>query len=308
LDGAGSLGLDSPYGFDAYHGIRCYVAENVKPDDIIHAHLFPPILYLSLLKLLAGLRCHLICTEHSTSNRRRNIVLGRFLDTVTYAAYERVIAISEGVEQELLKWKPGLKEKTRVIFNGMDLYFGRVLQRGPKKRLKVLSVGNLRAVKNYDNALKAVALRRDWDFEYHIAGKGQYGEELSQLCKRLDLESRVCFLGYVDSIPELLASADIFLMPSHWEGFGLAAVEAMNASLPLVVSNVAGLREVVDGDAACALLVDPESPKSIAGGIRQLLTSPDLRLQLGAAAFHQAQRFSVDRMVEDYLDLYGELG
>jgi glycosyltransferase involved in cell wall biosynthesis len=127
------------------------------------------------------------------------------------------------------------------------------------------------------------------------------------LRRELGIESKVHFLGHVDSIPDLLAGADIFLMPSNWEGFGLSAVEAMNASLPLVVSNVPGLREIVNGGPACALLVDPESPEAIAAGLRQLLVSPALRGQFGKNAFKQAQNFSINSMVESYINLYDEL-
>jgi glycosyltransferase involved in cell wall biosynthesis len=168
-------------------------------------------------------------------------------------------------------------------------------------------VGNLRPVKNYDNALKAISLLDEFDFEYQIAGKGEREEDLARICRELGLASKVCFLGYIESASDLFASADIFLMPSKWEGFGLAAVEAMNASLPLVVSDVAGLREVVNSPAPCALLVNPESPASIAEGIRQLLISPSLRLQLGSNAFQQARKFGGDPMVENYVSFYAEL-
>jgi glycosyltransferase involved in cell wall biosynthesis len=307
VDGAQSLGLRSPYDLRAFYGIYRYLAKNVRPADIVHVQLFPPLFYVSLLNLLGLCRCQLVCTENSTSNRRRGTILGQLVDTITYSGYKRLVAISAGVEHGLLDWKPGLKGKTRVIFNGVNLPFESVIRRERKERLKVLSIGNLRPVKNFETALKAVALLGDLDFEYQIAGKGESADSLQRLSKELGLESKVRFLGYVESIPELLASADIFLMPSHWEGFGLAAVEAMNASLPLVVSAVAGLREVVDSTPPCALFVDPKSPASIAEGIRQLLLSPSLRLQFGENAFQQAPKFGVDQMVENYLCLYAEL-
>jgi glycosyltransferase involved in cell wall biosynthesis len=281
--------------------------KNVKPNDIVHVHLFPPILYVSLLRMIAHFPCHLVCTEHSTFNHRRGTFLGNILDTIIYPGYEQVIAISEGVKQELLNWRPGLKGKTRVIHNGVPLYFQSVLRRRPKARLKVLSIGNLRPAKNYDNALKAVALLGDLDFEYQIAGKGECRRSLLQLCEQLGIQSKVQFLGYAETVLELLASADIFLMPSRWEGFGLAAVEAMNAGLPLVVSNVTGLQEIVRGDSTCAVLVDPDSPEAIAEGLRQLINFRELRLQLGENAFRNAQKFNNDQMVEKHLSLYAEL-
>jgi glycosyltransferase involved in cell wall biosynthesis len=307
IDGAKSLGLKSPYEVRAFHGIYRYLVNYVKPEDIVHVHLFPPILYLSLLNIVGQSQCHLVCTEHSTSNRRRDTVFGRIVDMVTYTEYEQVIAISAAVEEKLLKWKPGLKGKTCVIHNGVDLIHKQIIEHPARQHLKVLSVGNLRPMKNYGHALEAVALLRDLDFEYCIAGEGTCQEDLFRLCRELDLESKVHFLGYVESVPDLLTAADIFLMPSKWEGFGLAAVEAMNASLPLVVSDVPGLREIVNSGSPCALLVDPESPEAIAAGLRQLLASPELRLRFGENAFKQAQNFSVDQMVEDHINLYGTL-
>jgi glycosyltransferase involved in cell wall biosynthesis len=307
LDGTYSLGLKSPYALRAVLGIQQYVRNQVQPEDIIHVHLFPPLFYLSLLKILGQVPCQLVCTEHSTSNHRRGTILGHLLDSLTYAGYNQVIAISEGVEEELLKWKPRLKGKTSVIHNGGNLYYMRAIRRDPKKSIRVLSVGNLYHKKNLDTALEAVALLEDLDFEYCIAGKGECEKSLIRLCHRLGIESKVRFLGYVENVAALLAKADIFLMPSRWEGFGLAAVEAMNASLPLVVSNVAGLREVVNSNATCALLIEPEDPVSIAAALRQLLISHDLRIALGENAFQQAQNFSVERMVKNHLDLYGQL-
>jgi glycosyltransferase involved in cell wall biosynthesis len=307
LTGTRSLGLKSPYTLRAIFEIQRYLRKNVSPGDIVHVHLFPPLIYLSFLRIMGQVRCHLVCTEHSTSNRRRGTFFGRMLDLLTYAGYERIVAISAGVEQELLHWKPNLKGRTKIVFNGANLPFQHEIQRKPRQRLKVLSLGNLRPAKNYANALKALALLEDLDFEYHIAGEGELRAELQQLCQELGLEAKVRFLGYVEAIPELLAATDIFLMPSKWEGFGLAAVEAMNASLPLVVTNVAGLREVVNNVTPCALLVDPEDPEAIATAVRQLLLSPVLRLQLGKNAFRQAAKFSVDQMVEYYLNLYVEL-
>ena len=307
VDGAQSLGLKSPYELKAFLGIHQYMLKNVQLEDIVHVHLFPPLIYVSLLSFSRKFKCHFVCTEHSTSNRRRGTILGCILDTVTYSGYERIIAISKGVEQELLNWKPELQEKTRVIFNGVKLSSESKLHREPRKHLKVLSVGNFRLAKNYANALKAVALLKDLDFEYNSAGKGEEQDNLMRLCQELGIELKVRFLGYVEPPHELFASADIFLMPSKWEGFGLAAVESMNASLPLVISNIAGLREIVNSDPPCAVLVDPESPESIADGLERLLISSELRLQLGENAFKRAKKFNIDQMVENYIDLYAEI-
>ena len=68
IDHAQSLGLKSPYDVRAFLGIQRYLVKNVRPGDILHVHLFPPVLYLSLFKWLGLVRGHLVFTEHSTSN------------------------------------------------------------------------------------------------------------------------------------------------------------------------------------------------------------------------------------------------
>jgi glycosyltransferase involved in cell wall biosynthesis len=304
LDGARSLGLKTPYRPAAAAGIYRYLRAGVGPADLVHAHLFPPNFYLSALKLAGAVPCRMICTEHSTSNRRRRHPIGKWIDAVTYAGFDRIVAISEGAGAELAGWKPGLADKTVVIRNGARLRFDRFTERGSRERPVIVSIGRLHRIKNYRNALRAVALLDDLDFRYRIAGEGTEAGPLRELCRELGLESRVEFLGYVPEPSDLLAAGDLFLIPSHWEGFGLAAVEAMNAGLPVVASDVPGLREIVAGEPPCGILVDPDSPAAIAAGLRQLLLSPELRLQYGKNAFARSGEHGEARMVAEYLDLY----
>jgi glycosyltransferase involved in cell wall biosynthesis len=152
-----------------------------------------------------------------------------------------------------------------------------------------------------------VSLINGIDFEYRIAGTGSEEEKLQTASNHLGIGSRVKFLGFVADMLPVWEDADIFLMPSLWEGFGLAAVEAMNASLPLVVSDVPGLREIIDTSRECAIVVDPLSSRSIAEALIRLLESDDLRSTLGLQAFNAAGRFEENHMVDAYFDLYCEL-
>ena len=110
-----SLGYRSPYHIRAFNGVRRYIKENVRQGDIIHTHLFPTSLYLSLLNKMGFVKVPLVCTEHSTSNRRRKTFIGRMLDTFTYIGYDRVVSISEDTQRALLEWKPELAGKTNVF-------------------------------------------------------------------------------------------------------------------------------------------------------------------------------------------------
>jgi glycosyltransferase involved in cell wall biosynthesis len=300
-----SLRLPSPYSPAAIPRLARHLARTVRPGDVVHAHLFPTSAYLVALRragLLRGTR--LVFTEHSTANRRRGTRLGRLVDRAVYAEMDEVIAISEGTADALVNWMPDISGRIRVVHNGVPLRHGAVTFRRPNDRPRVVSLGNLRYTKNYGVALEAVALLRDLDFEYDIAGEGVDRPMLEAKIDALGLSHKVRLLGYVNDPYELLHTADVFFMPSIIEGFGLAAVEAMNASLPIVASAVPGLREVI-GDTCCGRLVDPRSPADMAGALRAVLTTDDAgREAMGRAAFARAQAFDENVMIEGYLSCY----
>lgn len=307
LEYSTSLGLRSPYGLKALNGIRRYIRDYIKEGDLIHAHLFPTNLYLSILKQLGMISVPNVATEHSTSNRRREYWAGSVIDTVVYRGFDKIFAISEGVEQELLRWQPQLREKTVVVMNGSRLLFDQPLLRESSSPAIVLSVGILCKQKNYKMALSAFSLLKDYDVEYWIAGEGPDRKLLEQYASVLGIGSKVKFLGYVEDIKPVLEQADLFLMPSLREGFGLAAVEAMNASLPVIASDISGLREVVAAEPACAVLIDPLSPPTIADALRALLDSRERRISMGRNGFTRSTLFDEDKMFESYLHQYREV-
>ena len=103
---------------------------------------------------------------------------------------------------------------------------------------------------------------------------------------------------------ELLKMADIYVHPPAFEGFGIAAAEAMAAGKPIVATNVPGLAQVV-GDAA--ILVEPGDSAALAREVCNLIKSGDRRSQLSRVAVERVQRFSIERTVAAYIDLYSSV-
>lgn len=307
LNGAQSLGFDSPYHLKVISKISQYLSENVKQGDIIHAHLFPVLIYMSMLKIFGKLKNPLLFTEHNTSNRRRNSVVGKLVDNFTYRGCDKIVAISQGTQDSLLKWKPNIAPKVRVINNGVQLYFTNFIIRPNKGKIKIVSIGRLTAQKNYEVALKAISLIGNYNFEYYIAGDGINLKVLKHLSKKLGIENKVKFMGHVHNIPELLKEADIFFMPSLWEGFGLSAVEAMNAGLPIVASDTPGLAEVLQNKESCALFCDPKSPQSMSEKLEVFIGSHPKRISYGRNGFEHSKKYNQSKMVDEYMKMYNEL-
>ncbi len=301
-----SMNLGSSYNPFALIKIWRFLKKSTGPNDVVHAHLFPSNLYVSVLKQLGVISVSTFTTEHSTSNSRRGTILGSFIDYFVYRGFDRIFAISSGAKDKLVEWKPWLSSKIEVIPNGIQPRFNQALVRKDKEALVILSIGHLREAKNYKAMLAALADLTDENFEYWIAGEGKEQTALERYATVLGLGNKVRFLGYVSDLRPVLLEADIFLMASRWEGFGLAAVEAMNASLPVIASDVSGLREVVSSSAPCAILVDPRSTDQIAQAVLRLLHSKKERDVLGANGFERSNSFTAEKMIESYLNAYSK--
>ncbi|OUQ33622.1 glycosyltransferase family 4 protein [Massilimicrobiota timonensis] len=112
-----------------------------------------------------------------------------------------------------------------------------------KNDFMILSVGELNTNKNHQVILKAIAKLNNPNIKYMIAGKGNLKSYLIMLSKKLRIENQVTLLGFRKDIAALLQSSDLFAFPSKREGLGLAAIEAMASGLPLITSNIQGIKD-----------------------------------------------------------------
>lgn len=308
-----SLGLEKPYHpkavFCLSQKLKEITKQNLGKTILLHAHLTPCQLWVPIAVKMSGLKLLLITTEHSTSNRRRTMILGKYFDRQLYKPYSRIVCISKGVRESMADWYPGIKNRLVNIPNGIDLYrFNKIAQPDKNSECPVIvSAGRLQTVKNYEAAIKACAWLKDLNFEYHILGDGAEKPMLRQLIVELGIENKVKLMGFQPDVSMYLSRSNIFLISSRWEGFGLALVEAMACGLPVVVSDVPGVREVIGRDEKGGFLVDPEDPLSIAKRLRKLLLNPKLRATMGEYNRSYSKKFSIERTAESYLELYYRL-
>ena len=177
----------------------------------------------------------------------------------------------------------------------------------------ILAVGNLERNKNHRMLLEALVRLQDdglsvpWRL---IIAAGRGGDEhhyLLEYVRAQGLDDRVHIALGRDDITDLQALADVFVMPSLWEGLPMALLEAMVAGKAIVASETAGIPEaIVNG--RDGLLVPPGNLDALAEGLRTLLTDPRRRRELAAAASARAHReFTVQVMADRYLAMYRRL-
>ena len=136
-----------------------------------------------------------------------------------------------------------------------------------------------------------------------IAGRGKDGERVRAAARALDIDRNVELIGPVDDAKraELLAGARVFVMPSRFEGFGMAAAEAMAAGVPVVTSNAGSLPEVVDPPRG-GVVVPAGDAAAMAAAVDSLLRDPAERRRLSESSRVSAQRFRWDNIADQHLE------
>lgn len=174
----------------------------------------------------------------------------------------------------------------------------------PLDAVVVMSASEINKNKNIMTALKAFSMVKRDKLYYLICGEGSLFDKCKAYANKLGIADRVIFAGYRTDIYELLHGADIFLFPSYREGLGLAAIEAMAAGLPLLASDIRGVREYA-ADKENSLLFDPDDAEGFARGIEMLYDHSELREYYGENAVKAAEGFDISRTIGQMAEIYG---
>jgi glycosyltransferase involved in cell wall biosynthesis len=271
---------------------------------VLHSHLFPAQL---LSAAVTNSEVRLVTTEHSTNNKRRGKYFWKPVDLLMYSRFTRIIAISEAVGQALADWVHFTRHKIVCIHNGVAVDSIRFSEAAPSS-LRLVSIGRLVEVKNFLRSVRAVAALRceGLAIEYDIYGEGPQRSLLETEVRQLGAAQFIRIKGRSEELDKLLLGYSAILIPSIWEGFGLVAVEAMAAGLPVICSNVPGLSEVIDHK--FAFLFDPTRQDEIQVAISRAISSgylTDSRIRLRMR--ERAKQYDLPQMVDQHLKIYAQL-
>jgi N-acetyl-alpha-D-glucosaminyl L-malate synthase BshA len=290
--------------------------------DIVHAHYAVPhatAAYLARQILAATGHCRVpsvITTLHGTDIT----LLGSdrsYSETVAFCIDESdgVTAVSESLKADTCR-ELSVRKDIRVIPNFLNCAALSRIDASPvRKRLigdrtaKVaIHVSNFRPVKRTPAVVEVFdRICRKVNTHLLMVGDGPDLDAASRLAQELGLEERVHFLGEQDQVLPLLSIADVFLLPSVQESFGLAALEAMACEVPVVASNVGGLPEVID-DGRNGFLHPVDDLEGMAESAVALLTDPQRHAQMAGAALEKVRKtFCEEKIVPLYEAYYEEI-
>lgn len=219
---------------------------------------------------------------------------------------DAITACSNDLLSKARALQPEIETKSSVIYNGVELQFFQGEARYRHARPYIFSYGRFTFKKGFDLLLSAFAeiTKRDSNVDLILAGEGEEFDRLATLSRELGIAERVKLFGRASSaqIAELLNGSLFVVVPSRQEPFGLVALEAMAAGKAVVASRAGGLREVLKD--AEAILVEPNQSAELATAIEAVLQRISNEPALGSRNRREAARFSTNRMIENYLDVY----
>jgi glycosyltransferase involved in cell wall biosynthesis len=297
--------------------------------DVVQTHLLSTLDFLALQLLFTTRAQVVLWTFHSANldlpwsglspwPARVKSKVHRYLYKLASHVGGRFIAVSDQVEEAIARSIGPGTDKIHVICNGVDLgrFDGAADRELVRRELGLESgarlvamLGTLKEGKGHRYMIDALAAVSSQHPQAHVIfiGDGNLRGELEAQAAMQCVSSQVHFLGMRRDIPRLLASSDLFVLPSLWEGLSMALLEAMAAGLPVVASRVSGTVQVVT-EGKTGYLVSPGNVTELAAAVARLLAEPEHARTLGEAARQRVRElFSAEKQACEHLQLYRRL-
>jgi glycosyltransferase involved in cell wall biosynthesis len=227
----------------------------------------------------------------------------------------RIVAVSENTKKDLIELYGGNPEKIEVVYHGINQsQISKLKTQNHSSNLKsiqpyILFIGRLEIKKNIHGLIQGFNLLKE---KYRIphklvlVGPKGYGYESFKFqVSSFKFKNDIIETGYVSEQEKwaLLKNADVFILPSFYEGFGMPILEAQAVGIPVVASNVSSMPEVA-GEGA--ILIDPKNIKSIARGIYKIISDENLKKKLVKKGYENVKRFSWQKCARDMLKILTE--
>ena len=283
--------------------------------DLLHVHYAIPHASAAYMarQIVArqGIDIPVVTTLHGTDIT----LVGRdktYSPVVTFSINESsaITAVSKNLRDETYK-NFEIEKEIQVIYNFVDVKrfdkkpvtpFRQVI--APNGEKIIAHASNFRPVKRVEDVIKVFAqIREQIPAKLLLIGDGPERSKIEDLCRHGALCEDVRFLGRQEEMEEILAISDLFLLPSEYESFGLVALEAMAAQVPVISTNVGGLPEInIEGKTG--FLSDIGNVNKMAADSLRILQNPSLFESMKENALAQARKFDIDKIVPQYEMLY----
>lgn len=287
------------------------ILQTYRP-DVIHAHMVHANIFARVSRLFSHVP-RLICTAHSNNEGGK---VRMFAYRLTHHLSDLTSNVSLSASESFKKLGAVPKNGITTVYNGINLErFNDTVKSKHDLRaslglsnneLMLLAVGRLHEAKDYPNLFNAIEilLNQNYNgFKLFIVGDGDLKPELEKLVVDKKINNQVHFLGRRNDIAELMSLADLFILSSSFEGFGLVVAEAMACNTFVIGTDCGGVKEVMGGS---GILVEPKNSLALAEAIVCAInyTNEEIAENNKRALDYIRKNFDLKVIVEKWLSLY----
>tara|TARA_E500000178_G_scaffold353056_1_gene417994 strand:+ start:533 stop:1624 length:1092 start_codon:yes stop_codon:yes gene_type:complete len=269
----------------------------------LHSHLSYCLYYSYFISFFFKIK--LYHTEHNTFNNRRKYFFFKYIENIIFYKFTKIVCISNAVKLSLHHWLYNFnKKKLIIIYNGVRIFdFHNESAQLEKKNneLFFLSVGSLTNQKGYIPFLDIIKQVESIFDKYYIVGSGPLKKNIQKKIKKLNLTNKIKIINFTPNIENYYRKADLLIIPSKWEGFGLVAVEGLSVGLPIIANNVDGLNEILKKNKEYVKL---QTFQDVDGWVKSIKEFVSLIKKRNFNKFYEAHNYSKTFNKEIMIDNY----
>lgn len=293
--------LDKKHGLDLSLFKKIKILLEQEKPDVVHTHLYSAK-YVFLVA--AKLKIRAVHTVHNIASKEASGISAKFNRFFFKRGKAIPVALSEQVRNTITEQYGLPPENVPTVLNGVDL--SKCIKKNDYSvdgKFKIVNVARFSEQKNHKGLLEAFLVfhKNHRDSELWLVGDGEKRAEIESFVKENGLENAVVFCGVQSNVYGYLHDADIFTLPSNYEGVPMTLIEAMGTGLPIVATAVGGVPDMLDEESA---LLVPVETSAIADAFEKYYLDYELRKFNGENALKAAKRFSAETMARKYINIY----
>jgi len=295
--------LDKHLGFDPRMIIKLKKIFDEEKPDIVHTHL-DCIKYAAIAAHISTVP-RLIHTVHNMAEKEAAGIVQKF-NYFLFKFYHIVpVALSPEVQDSIVSTYKLNKKNIPIIFNGIDLSKCIVKQSYSANKLTFVHVGRFAKQKNHEMLIDAFSQysKSNPSTELWLIGEGELFETILEKSKKLGIEDKVVFWGKRKDVLDIICNADVFVLPSLYEGVPISIIEAMGTALPIIATDVGGIASMLDDTSG--ILINCNKGELVKA--MEKMEEESTREKLGQNAIKIAsEKFSIEIMVNKYIEIYSK--
>lgn len=293
--------------YKAYQEIIAHLKKQ-RP-DIVHLHSSKAGILGRLASKKLGIPC--VFTAHGwaftegVSKPKR--LLYKMIEKIIAPYANKIITVSEYDRDLALQNGVGTEEQLIAIHNGVKNSTIPIQPKQDEKTCRLVMVARFDQQKNQAILLETLSRLADLNWHLDLIGDGPNLQNCKNLARKLGLENNINFEGRSNEVEKFLSRSDIFVLTSNWEGFPLSILEAMRIGLPVIASDVGGVKEAVISGLT-GYTVQRDDLNGLTQKLRQLITEPSTRKKMGQEALNRyLENFTFEEMIRKTNDVYNKL-